>query len=179
MFWQIVWAAFILFLPAGIANMTPVLGNKIPWLARWKTPLDFGKTYKGKRIFGANKSWRGIVTGTVCGGLTSLFVTSGLSWNFILSRPGLHLFLFGAWIGFGALLGDAIESFFKRQKGVPSGHSWFPWDQLDYIIGAILFSLVFVREPLDVYLAVFGVFFGLHLLVSYIGFLLGFKDKPI
>ncbi len=179
MFWGVIHAAFFLFLPAGIANLTPVIGNKIPLLARWKTPLDFGKSYRGKRIFGANKSWRGIVSGSLCGGLTSLITGHYLSTQYALSFVGLQLFLFGAWIGFGALLGDAVESFFKRQAGVKPGHSWFPWDQLDYIIGGVIFSLVFVREPLTVYLAIFGLYFGLHLLVSYVGYLLGFKDKPI
>lgn len=172
-------AAFFLFLPAGIANMTPVLANKIPGLNRWQTPLDFGRTYRGKRIFGDHKTWRGLLTGVVCAGLVAVF----LSWisvdHYIPADIGLQQFIFGAWIGLGALLGDAIESFFKRQIGVPSGHSWFPFDQIDYIIGAIVFSLVFVREPLQIYVATFGIFFGLHLLSSYLGYLLKLKDKPI
>ncbi len=175
-------AAFVLFLPAGVANMTPVLANKIPVLNKWTTPLDFGKTYKGKRIFGANKTWRGILTGSFMGGFSILLI----NWLFIGRYAGLGLadvdarwFLFGMWIGFGALLGDAIESFFKRQKEVPSGHSWFPWDQLDYVLGAILFSLVFVRESIAIYAITLCVYFVLHLIVSYIGYLLGLKDKPI
>jgi hypothetical protein len=33
------------FLPAGVANAAPVFANKIPVLNRWKTPMDFGKSY--------------------------------------------------------------------------------------------------------------------------------------
>lgn len=173
-------AAFVFFLPAGIANMSPVFANKIPLLNRWKTPLDFGKYYKGKRIFGDNKTWRGLITGSLAAGLFSLTLSS-LASGFIDVPVQFRLswFLFGAWIGLGALIGDAIESFFKRQRGVPSGHSWFPWDQIDYVLGAILFSLVIVREPIVVYVLTLGIYFSLHVVVSYIGYLLGLKDKPI
>ena len=175
---------FLIFLPAGIANMTPVIANKIPLLNQWKTPLDFGKSYKGKRVFGTNKTWRGLVTGAVIAGLTAVFIqwlfidrfaianslSTGFSWQ---------SFAFGAWIGTGALIGDAVESFFKRQKGVPSGESWFPFDQTDYIIGGLLFGLPFLQLNLLDYVAIFVMYFGLHLFVSYIGYLLNFKDKPI
>ena len=59
------WAAFWFFLPAGIANMSPVLASRISWLKSWDTPLDFGKSFRGKPIFGKNKTWRGIVFGTL------------------------------------------------------------------------------------------------------------------
>ena len=89
------------------------------------------------------------------------------------------MLLIGGLLGFGALLGDAIESFFKRQYGVPSGDPWFPLDQIDYIFGgAIMVMPVVVLTPLG-YLMLFVVWFGMHLLVAYIAYLLGLKDKPI
>lgn len=173
-------AAFVFFLPAGIANMSPVFANRVPLLNKWKTPLDFGKYYKGKRVFGDNKTWRGLIVGSIVAGLFSLLLNS-LASGFVEVPIEFHIgrFLFGIWIGLGALLGDAVESFFKRQRGVPSGHSWFPWDQIDYVLGAILFSIVIVREPIIVYMLTIGIYFSLHVVVSYIGFLLGLKDKPI
>lgn len=178
-FHYIVWV-FVLFLPAGVANMAPVLANKIPVLNQWKTPLDFGKKYQGKRIFGDNKTWRGLITGVVFAGLVALLI----QWLFVDRYDVLiHMhwlsFLIGAWMGAGALLGDAVESFFKRQHNVSSGESWFPFDQTDYIIGGLLFVLPFLRlRPID-YVAIFVMYFGLHLIVSYIGYLLHLKDKPI
>lgn len=173
-------AAFVFFLPAGIANMSPVFANRVPLLNKWKTPLDFGKHYKGKRVFGDNKTWRGLIVGSIVAGSFSLLLNS-LASGFVEAPIEFHIewFLFGTWIGLGALLGDAVESFFKRQHGVPSGHSWFPWDQIDYVLGAILFSLVIVREPIIVYILTIGIYFSLHVAVSYIGYLLGLKDKPI
>jgi len=37
------------------------LSIKYGWLNRLKTPLDFGLSFRGKRIFGDHKTWRGLV----------------------------------------------------------------------------------------------------------------------
>lgn len=168
------WTAFLFFLPAGVANATPPIANKIPLLNRWKTPVDFGRHFRGKRILGPNKTWRGIATGTFFAGLTAT-IESALFGNGNLSS----LFLLGAVMGFGALVGDAVESFFKRQRGIESGQSWFPFDQIDYIIGGLVFVYPFTQLPLEIILMIFLVFFGLHVLVAYVGYLFGFKDTPI
>jgi CDP-2,3-bis-(O-geranylgeranyl)-sn-glycerol synthase len=168
-------AAILFFLPAGISNMSPVLANKIPGLNHWKTPLDFGKRYKGTRIFGDNKSLRGLVVGTVMGGVTAV-VVSKLNANTVVTVPPLTA---GLLLGFGALMGDAIESFFKRRSGVKPGDSWFPFDQTDYILGGLLAIYPFVPLPLWVIATILVVYFGLHLVVAYLAYLLGLKDKPI
>jgi CDP-2,3-bis-(O-geranylgeranyl)-sn-glycerol synthase len=81
--------------------------------------------------------------------------------------------------GFGAIAGDAIESFFKRQRNVAPGHSWFPFDQIDYVIGTIIAVSPFVQLHFWQYvvLLVFGMLGSL--VSSYIGYLTGFKERPI
>jgi CDP-2,3-bis-(O-geranylgeranyl)-sn-glycerol synthase len=167
--------ALWLFLPAAIGNAAPVFANKIPGLNRWTTPLDFGRTYQGKRIFGDHKTWRGVVTGIVAAGLTG-FLQYRLSGSSAFAEMWT---LVAAVIGFGALYGDAIESFLKRQVGVPSGQLWFPFDQVDYIVGGLI-----AVAPLAIFswteMAVIVVsYFGLHLLATYIGYLLKLRDQPI
>lgn len=159
--------ALLFFLPAGIANMTPIFASRVPGLSNWQAPLDFGKTYRGKRIFGANKTWRGLISGTLMGTLIGVV---------LLSSDSLWI---AASMSAGALLGDAFESFFKRQRGIESGKAWFPFDQTDYIIGGLLFTLPFGVLPLWLVVWVFALYFGLHLLSSYIGYRLGFKKAPI
>lgn len=176
---MIIWDAFWFFLPAGIANVAPVFANKISVLNRWQTPLDLGKTYKGQRILGNNKTWRGLVFGTLMAGITYPFVSTlvyGVS-----AEPDVMVgaVFTGGLMGFGALVGDAIESFFKRRRGIRPGNSWFPLDQTDYIIGGLLFVYPLVQPPLKFMAVVLVLYFGLHLLGSYIGFLVGLKDKPI
>ncbi len=165
--------AFIFFLPAGVSNMTPIFVSKLPYLRNFKQPLDFGKQYKGKPIFGKNKTWRGLISGTIAGTLTALVIYQ-FSDNF---RP-LYI-LAGTLMSFGALFGDAAESFFKRQKGVPAGKSWFPFDQTDYIIGGLIFSAPLGKLTWELAGLIAVLYFGLHLLSSYIGFLLRLKDSPI
>lgn len=171
--------AFLIFLPAGTANMSPVFANHIPLLNRWNTPVDFGKKYRGKRLLGDNKRWRGIAFGTFVGIMTALIEFAIIS-RFIFSfRTALAVAVSGALMGFGALAGDAIESFFKRQAGVKPGHSWFPFDQIDYIIGGLLMSYPVIGWPASLALTIFLLYFGLHIIVSYLGYLVGLKDKPI
>lgn len=155
--------------------MTPVLANKVPGLNQWQTPVDFGKSIGGIRIFGDHKTWRGIVTGTLCGTLAGIVVAQAYLHT-------SHLFIWVAYylvLSFGALAGDSIKSFFKRRFGVTSGKSWFPFDQIDYIIGALVFTLPFGIPSLDYVSAVFFGYFVLHLLITYIGYQLGFKKDPI
>jgi CDP-2,3-bis-(O-geranylgeranyl)-sn-glycerol synthase len=45
-------------------------------------------------------------------------------------------------ICFGALLGDIIESFFKRRVGRKRGEDWIPFDQIDFILGVLFFSFL-------------------------------------
>lgn len=165
--------ALLFFLPAGISNMVPVFASKLPFLRDLDAPLDFGKTYKGKRIFGKNKTWRGLIVGTITGTLVAMLVYG------VYADLRGELILVGAAMSAGALIGDAVESFFKRQRGIQSGKAWFPFDQTDYIIGGLLFTLPFGVLPLWLIVWVFVMYFGLHLISSYIGYLLGLKDEPI
>lgn len=170
------WAALWFFLPAGAANLSPVIANRIPILKRWNTPMDFGRSWNGHRIFGDHKTWRGILFGAavavLVGWLQYRVITySAESIWFIVWVSGL--------LGVGALFGDAVESMFKRRIGIKPGQSWFPFDQIDYIIGGLLFAAPFVDFSLGDVARIFVLYFGLHLVFSYIGFLVGLKDKPI
>ena len=168
--------AFLFFLPAGIANMTPIFAARLPLLRGWNTPLDFGARFQGKRIFGANKTWRGLISGTVMGGLTSLSVETFVAPS--TTQPG-YVLLAGCLMGFGALFGDAAESFLKRRRGIPPGRSWFPFDQIDYVIGGLLFVDPLTLLPVLLMTVIVIIYVGLHLLASYIGYLMGLKPRPI
>lgn len=170
------WEVFWFFLPAGIANMSPVLAARLPLLRHWNTPLDLGHSWRGARLFGDNKTWRGLIFGTVTAIIVGLIQYRGLG-----VLPASNFFIIGAAgaMGLGALLGDALESFFKRRRGIRSGDSWLPFDQLDYITGGIVLVWPFVRLSFEQIIMLFVLYFFLHVIASYIGFLLGFKRKPI
>ena len=173
------------FIPAGMANMTPVFTAKLPGLRSWSTPVDFGCSVKGKRLLGDHKTWRGLLTGVVAGVLI-LWLQSVLYEHHqairdfsSLDYQEISIVGLGILLSLGALAGDSIKSFFKRQLNVRPGRSWFPFDQLDYIAGGLLLSAIVVQLTLAQYAWIVIIWFGLHLISSYIGYLLKLKDKPI
>ena len=142
---SIIIQAFWIVIPIYVANASAVIvgGGK---------PIDFGKSFKdGHRILGDGKTWRGLLAGTFLGmtagfGLvvvakylnTSEYAFLGVT-DFE-GFPLMILILFS--LCFGALLGDIIESFFKRRIGKDRGQDWIPFDQLDFLVGALLVSVV-------------------------------------
>ncbi len=174
---QDIFFTFWFFLPAGIANMIPVVIAKISFLETYSYPLDFYKTFRDIRIFGEHKTVRGLVGGTLVGMLIAV-LQSLITPKFFAALPA-HPIALGFLLSFGALVGDAVKSFFKRQLGRAPGKAWFPFDQIDYILGAIFFSFFYIRLSLSFYILAFILFFALHLGVTYIGYLLKLKDDPI
>lgn len=170
------WAAFWFFLPAGIANMSPVFTRRLPLLKHWNTPVDFGKSHKGKRLLGDNKSWRGIIMGAIVAGLVGLVQYRLITYS---AESTDFIFVATAVMGLGALVGDSVASFFKRRAGVKPGDSWFPVDQLDYILGGLIFVSFFIYMSLADIARIIIIYFVLHLIVSYLGYKLGLKSKPI
>lgn len=174
------------FLPAGGANMAPIIAAHTPGLSKWNAPVDAGKKFRGKPVLGSHKTWRGFASGIVAAiavvyiqqllwqsGSASFLDSS--STNYLHYSPVLLGFLFG----FGALAGDSIESFFKRQFGIEAGKRWFPFDQIDYIVGGCVAMALLARLELHEYALVLGLWFMLHIAFSYVGYLLKLKARPI
>jgi CDP-2,3-bis-(O-geranylgeranyl)-sn-glycerol synthase len=174
------------FAPAGLANAAPVFAARIPLLNKLGTPIDGGKTFRGKRLFGDHKTVRGFISGILLATiivLLQMYLFRHVSWfkhtSLYVDYANSKSLLLGPLLGFGALFGDAVKSFFKRQCNVPSGESWIPFDQIDYIVGGVLFSLpIVVLHPTDI-LLLFIVWVIVHPLSTFIAWLLGLKDKPI
>lgn len=143
------WLIIFFLIPAYVANMMPVIFMRSDFLADAKLPVDAGKRLFGRRLFGKSKTWRGILLGAIGGSVTSLallllLIFLGAS-NYGRSWQDLMLYLFsGAIIGFGAMIGDLLKSFFKRRVGIDSGKPWPIFDQIDFVIGAWFFWLPFL-----------------------------------
>lgn len=170
---------FWLMLPIGIANITPVIvKNYFTWLAR---PIDFNCKIGEKSLFGTHKTWRGLIFGTIMGGLFFIIqkhyyitgATSGISLIDYGKAPDYLGFL----IGLGAIGGDLIKSFFKRRFHIKSGKSWFPFDQLDYIIGGLLVASIYFSLSYLTWLVTLCLGLVLHILFNYLGYYIGFKRK--
>ncbi|MBW2973127.1 CDP-archaeol synthase [Candidatus Woesearchaeota archaeon] len=170
-------SVFWFLLPAGIANMSPVLFKWLPFLA---VPVDFNKKFRKKPIFGKNKTWRGLVCGTIIAilivYLQKLLYPYMQSYS-LVDYSTTNVFLLGFLLGFGALLGDLVESFVKRQRNTAPGKSWPPWDQIDWIIGALLFSSFLVALSVSEIIIAFVLFGLLHPLINLLGYALRIKKN--
>ncbi len=121
------------FAAAGRALLMIAAASSVPWAVgrffgnRWAWPLDFGCVLPdGGRLFGAHKTWRGLVAGIVA--------CAVIGW---LLGPG---WLVGCGVGAAALAGDAVSSAVKRRLNRPPGAE-IPG--LDQVPEALLPLLVF------------------------------------
>lgn len=159
------------FLPAYIANMCPIFAMAL------KMPL--GKPIN-ESLFGAHKSWRGFYAGYL-GALGVLFLQEywqtigGFEQYRLLDYAKINLFLYAFLFGIGALTGDAVKSYFKRKFNKKPGSPWFPFDQLDFVIGGLLFVYPFFQLPAINIITLLLVSPLLHFLTNISGYLLGLK----
>jgi CDP-2,3-bis-(O-geranylgeranyl)-sn-glycerol synthase len=174
------------FLPAGIANVSPVFTSRIGFLRFLYKPLDLGKKFNGRRMLGDNKTWLGLLGGVLMGFVVIILQKYGFihsEWIRSISEPvnynQANILYLGPLLGLGAIFGDSVESFFKRQIGINPGKTWFPFDQLDYILGGLLFSLIIVQLNLHYYLVIIVVWLLVHLVFTYAGYLVGLREDPI
>jgi len=159
---------FYFFLPAYIANMAPVLAKKL------NLPLDLPIN---KNKLGQNKTYRGLVSGYLA---SLLFIYTQKEFLFLQSNlinyNQENIFILSFLMTLGALGGDALKSFFKRKKGIKSGKPWFPFDQIDLILGAIACTLPFYNLPAKETLIVLILTPLLHFLTNFISYKLKIKD---
>ena len=174
---QVLW----LFVPAYLANMSPVLVQG--WFPRLAGPIDGGRSFGGRRILGDHKTWRGLLAGIVVGlatyELQRLLHLAGFA-------PGLALLdyaddpvLPGFLMGLGTGVGDAVKSFFKRRVDIAPGASWPVFDQLDFFVGAYVFVSVVHVPPLLPTLACLPIVAAGSIAATAIGWALGLKEAWI
>jgi CDP-2,3-bis-(O-geranylgeranyl)-sn-glycerol synthase len=172
--------AFWILFPAYAANCFPTFVRVYKIKSH---PIDFGKSYKGNRIFGDGKTWEGLTLGVMAGFLIGLAETVLYpSLNLYATRYGISLPVMNALIAFlipfGALMGDLIKSFFKRRFGMKRGYNFMFFDQLDFIIGTILFTFLLVDYTLIMVAWMFIVTFLIHRGASIVGYALKIKREP-
>jgi len=144
MSYEIIIQALWLVLPAYVANASALLFGG-------GTTIDFGKKWKdGRRILGDGKTWRGLFIGTFIGMMAGFGFSVVAKYALIIDFPikindftGFPIMIpIIASLCFGALIGDILESFFKRRVGKKRGDDWILFDQLDFILGVLLFSFL-------------------------------------
>lgn len=168
------------FLPAYFSNMMPVFVKRINFL---NYPVDFEKTWNKKRILGSHKTFRGFFFGVLSAAIIfeiqRIIYNQGLLKGISLIDYSSAPFFLGALIGFSALLGDSVKSFFKRRFDIRPGKPWVPFDQLDFMIFAILITLPWNGLTMFESFIVMTVIFMFTIIFQYIGYKLGLKKDKL
>ena len=154
--------ALLFIFPAYCANAAPVIFGG-------GHPIDFGKVFwDGKPLFGKNKTFRGFIVGLAIGTFVGFVQNALFEYNVLL----------GFMVSLGALVGDLSESFVKRRLDLPPGFSLPIADQLDFVAGALLFSLpVSPPDSLITVLVIIVITPPIHFLTNFLANLFGVKRK--
>ena len=171
--------AIWLMLPAYLPNNFAVLFGG-------GTPLDFGRIFNdGRRIMGDGKTYRGTAAGVICGmivGLIQNALAPGLGLPSFGSGNEQYLILIG--LSLGSMLGDIVASFFKRRIGLKRGAQLYFVDQLDFVFGSWIFTLVLAPAwflgnfTVTVVVVILVITPVLHRITNIIGYRLGAKREP-
>lgn len=160
---------------------------KHQWLESWTYPLDHKKTYRSNRIFGNNKTYRGVfvmITASVF--FTYVYYTLN-QYNIVLQKYNLlntqkYSFVFyGVLFGFGYIIGELPNSFIKRQMNVSEGKSPEIWIRIiDQVDSVLIIMLLLVAFSFFTWTHFFiGVFFYgiVHAVINYLLFLMGLRKE--
>jgi CDP-2,3-bis-(O-geranylgeranyl)-sn-glycerol synthase len=162
---QLIVEALKFILPAYCANAIPVITGG-------GCPIDFGKGFFDRKpIFGRNKTFRGFFSGLIAGTIVGLAESVFFSYSIF----------FGLLLSLGALFGDLAGAFLKRRIGLAPGDLFPVVDQVDFILGAIFFSLP-ISSQMDLswalVIAVLVITPPIHLLTNFMAYKFGLKSNP-
>lgn len=168
---MVFWVQIILFLlPLYFANSSAVLFGG-------KTPLDLNaKARDGRRLLGRGKTFKGTAGGIFIGSLAAVIIT-----NLAPEQTALvfeNYVLFGFIVSIGAMAGDIIASFLKRRANIESGKQVFLLDQLDFLIGGIIFGSIFFVPTVWQLIVMIAITLLAHRFFNWIAFKTQLKEVP-
>lgn len=170
------WLELIAFMvPCYIANAAPVL---VGGGAR----MDMGvKLADGQALFGKTKTVRGFLGGILAGVLAAVLIS--FLWPGLLFGNPQILLMGGIMLSVGALVGDLAGSFVKRRLKMGEGKPFAIVDQVDFVVGGLVFAYPIaeygglVYAPLSLAF-IFAVSYGLHIITNVLANRAGLKKVP-
>jgi hypothetical protein len=178
--------------PIALAGLTQVAVIKLGGLKSLAArPLDFGATWRGRRLLGDNKTWRGVVVMVVAtAGWAALleWLASLGHWSVGGAVPfeAMHPLGWGALAGAGYVAGELPNSFIKRRLEIAPGApapaglaraAFWTVDQVDSLAGVLVFLWAVWQPSGAVVLCLVGVTLLVHPAVAFIMLGLGLKSR--
>ena len=173
-------------LVAGALHAPVIKRNLLPGLAR---PLDFGRSFRGTRIFGENKTWRGVLLMSTVAILvvlaqSQLYRFASFREISLVDYPETSWLALGLALGLSYSISELPNSFVKRRLGIPPGGvskrralAQYLVDQADSAIGGTLALVFFLGFDWAALLLVFAVGFLLHVAMDQLFFLFAVKRR--
>lgn len=157
--------------------------NGLAPLSKGNHPIDGGRTFRGKPLFGPGKTWEGLIFGTIVAILIA-FIMQGTQSNLPWELSPIPLVIvpmtafMGLFLGLGSMVGDTAGSFVKRRLNLKRGSPAPVLDQDDFVVGALIFAAILfpIKWQWAVLLLIITPIF--HLIANIIGYLLKLKNKP-
>lgn len=176
----------LLFFPAYLGNAAPVVLHGLGMFKGLWLPLDGGAMWRGKRVLGDHKTWAGVLSAALGGAfggvvlwLMGLF-GGGYEWMGVMAGWWGNWWialLIGGGLGLAAISGDVAKSFFKRRLNIAPGRVWLIFDQVDFIVGAWIWSGLLISWQITwpVLIAALLITPLLHLGANLVAYLIGWK----
>ena len=184
------WIISYLFSPLLVGLTVHGFAIKFGWFSSLTKPVDGGKFFRGKRIFGDNKTHRGFFAaalGTAIGFAIQTFVLHRFEFFQrleLLDYSSVQPIAIGFVIGLAGMLGELPNSFIKRQIDIKPGATtsgflsaiFYVLDQIDYLLGVWIVLAFFISVSFwrIVYSAIF--LFVSHQIISALGYRLGMRE---
>jgi CDP-archaeol synthase len=179
-------SVFLPVLGAALAHAPVLRFNLWPSLAQ---PIDGGRTFRGRRLLGANKTWRG-AGAMFAGVLTATILLHRSRWYRDRLPPELRDVppaLTGSLLGASVVVGELPNSFLKRQldiapgeqRGSLSGIAVSLFDQADFVLATWLLLRPVFKMSVGQALDAAAVVTMAHLPINVVGYLLGARTSPI
>ncbi len=177
-----------LFAPLLVSLALAAVVHRWDLVRALKRPIDGGRTFRGKRLFGASKTWRGVaiavVGSTIAVALQKhVLVAPSLS---LLDYPSVSPIALGVTMGVAAMAGELPNSFVKRQLGIAPGTTagspalralFWTWDQIDVLTASWPALVPWIRPTLAMVVASVVITLVVHPLVALLGYLLGARKS--
>lgn len=176
--------AAYLFAPLLVATALSAVVLRFDLWKRLRRPIDGGRCWRGVRLFGDNKTWRGVVvaiSGCAVGVGVQIAIGDRAGGVALIDYRAPAALALGLAMGFGTALGELPNSFVKRRLGIAPGATapgwlrvlFYVWDQIDLLIGAWPLVAIWVSPELCLIAASMALVLVVHPIVSLIGYFIG------
>lgn len=179
-----------LILPVILGGLAHVAILKTNFLGPLAVPIDGGARWRGRPVFGSNKTWRGIAVMTGFTALASAMLDALArrnrwegAWE-VRHSARVNTWVSGAVCGLAYCLAELPNSFIKRRLGIsPGAHAirrgrlQYVVDQADSVAGCLIALRLLYGSGAGELLTALGLGMTIHLAIDQLIYAIGVKSR--